>query len=284
MPWAHGFLVITSLSCVFFYGGSVFGWGALSSILAQEGYYGHVCRAASAADPCDEQLEALNDAYTFASSCGMVMAFINGWLVDSLGLTKVTVMSGVLTSLGFLGIILSKPPGSGGMSSTSSFDFFLWFVFWTYTLLGMLSFSLYATAWAMNRQDFEQIVRYVEKKEDDPRSPKFRSRGATLEHKDLWQQLQSWEFIAIFIYSIIQVPRSNMYMGSVQLVNSNIASKIAISGQGLSDQTIADIATFTGDRSECRWIAWLRHAMRLLSNMNRNIWGCQWCSSRLQFY
>ena len=48
-------------------------------------------------------------------------------------------------------------------------------------------------------------------------------------------QMMSFEFAAIFVYSIIQVPRANMYMGSVELINRKIAH---VEG-GISPQTAA---------------------------------------------
>ena len=48
-------------------------------------------------------------------------------------------------------------------------------------------------------------------------------------------QMMSFEFAVIFVYSIIQVPRANMYMGSVELINRKIAH---VEG-GISPQTAA---------------------------------------------
>eukprot|EP00438_Fugacium_kawagutii_P036705 Skav200937 [mRNA] locus=scaffold2433:749197:759204:+ [translate_table: standard] len=90
----HKFLVFTSLTTVFLFSGTVFGWGAFSSMLTQEGYYDFLCPAPyDKRRPCEMQMQALNSAFTWATTCVSLFAFVNGWLVDVLGPTKVTIIS-----------------------------------------------------------------------------------------------------------------------------------------------------------------------------------------------
>merc|ERR1712178_434463 len=61
-----------------------------------------------------------------------------------------------------------------------------------------------------------------------------------LTSKPLGQQVKTFEFVCIFIYSVIQVPRSNLYMGTVPLVNQKIAEE-----SGASDSFLTMVNTLT---------------------------------------
>jgi len=298
---AHSFLVIMSLSTVFLFSGTVFGWGAFSSMLLQEGYYDYLCVTPDKDHPCEKQLQALNNAFTLATTFVSLTAFVNGWLVDTLGPTKVTIISGVMNCLGLMGIALTKAlPWSHHEAAEGGFDLFLWSLllvavggsmtmfigyqapflipshftllievnsclfdagtiifpvlkllydvgvpfsafFWTYTVLGMLCFSLLTVAWALNGRELDgirQAAGGAEANGNDGNAQRHRP----LEQRGMLQQLVSWEFAAIFIYSIIQVPRANMYMGSVELINRKIAG---LEGH-FSPETVAGVSTITG--------------------------------------
>eukprot|EP00434_Breviolum_minutum_P005796 symbB.v1.2.005110.t1/scaffold294.1/size237520/8 len=123
---AHTFLVIMSLSTVFLFSGTVFGWGAFSSMLQKEGYYDYLCPK-DGQHPCEAQLQALNNAFTLATTFVSLTAFVNGWLVDTLGPTKVTIISGLMNCIGLMGIALTKAlPWSKEKAAEGGFDLFLW--------------------------------------------------------------------------------------------------------------------------------------------------------------
>lgn len=299
---AHTFLVIMSLSTVFLFSGTVFGWGALSSMLTQEGYYDFLCVTPDKDHPCERQLQALNNAFTLATTFVSLTAFVNGWLVDTLGPTKVTIISGVMNCLGLMGIALTKAlPWSRHEAAEGGFDLFLWSLllvavggsmtmfigyqapflipshftllievnsclfdagtiifpvlkllydvgvpfsafFWTYTVLGMLCFSLLTVAWALNGKELDQIRQAASGDVGTDGGTAVNGSHRPLEQRGMLQQLASWEFAAIFIYSIIQVPRANMYMGSVELINRKIAG---LEGH-FSPDTVAGVSTITG--------------------------------------
>jgi len=247
-------------------------------------------------------LQALNNAFTLATTFVSLTAFVNGWLVDTLGPTKVTIISGLMNCIGLMGIALTKAlPWSKEKAAEGGFDLFLWALllvavggsmtmfigyqapflmpshftllievnsclfdagtiifpvlklfydmgvpfsafFWTYTVLGMLCFSLFAVAWGINSKELNEIRSAASGDNDTASEDRANGSQRPLEHRGLFQQLLSWEFAAIFIYSIIQVPRANMYMGSVELINRKIAS---IEGH-FGPSTVAGISTITG--------------------------------------
>ncbi|CAL1149436.1 unnamed protein product, partial [Cladocopium goreaui] len=312
---AHSFLVIMSLSTVFLFSGTVFGWGAFSSMLLQEGYYDYLCVTPDKDHPCEKQLQALNNAFTLATtfvpwrSRVSLTAFVNGWLVDTLGPTKVTIISGgleigVMNCLGLMGIALTKAlPWSHHEAAEGGFDLFLWSLLlvavggsmtmcperfkdrplgfigyqapflipshftllieaWQipevnsclfdagtiiFPVLKLLydvgvpfSFSLLTVAWALNGRELDgirQAAGGAEANGNDGNAQRHRP----LEQRGMLQQLVSWEFAAIFIYSIIQVPRANMYMGSVELINRHW---VLAGAKGLAK--VAGVSTITG--------------------------------------
>ncbi|CAJ1359413.1 unnamed protein product, partial [Effrenium voratum] len=124
---AHKFMVVMSLTTVFLFSGTVFGWGAFSSMLQQEGYFDFLCEKPDPNHPCEAQLQALNNAFTMASTFVSLTAFVNGWLVDTLGPTKVTMIAGFMSTLGLLGIALTRElPWTRAEASGGGFDTFLW--------------------------------------------------------------------------------------------------------------------------------------------------------------
>jgi len=277
---AHKFMVVMSLTTVFLFSGTVFGWGAFSSMLQQEGYFDFLCEKPDPNHPCEAQLQALNNAFTMASTFVSLTAFVNGWLVDTLGPTKVTMIAGFMSTLGLLGIALTRElPWTRAEASGGGFDTFLWstvlvavggsmtmfigyqapflvpshftllievnsclfdagtiifpilkvlydmgvpfaFFFWAYTVLSLVCFSLFTVAWAINQKELDEI-RHAAGGAGDQVMPEHER---PLEQRGMMAQMKSFEFAAIFIYSIIMVPRANMYMGSVELINRKIAT------------------------------------------------------------
>ncbi|CAE7941435.1 FMP42, partial [Symbiodinium sp. KB8] len=248
---AHKFMVIMSLTTVFLFSGTVFGWGAFSEMLQA----------------------ALNNAFTLVN-----WRSYWGWLVDSLGPTKVTIIAGILASVGLMGIALTKA-GSWSKQEAEGghFDIFLWstvltavggsmtmfigyqapFIvpssftllievnsclfdagtiifpllkvlydlgvpfsafFWAYTVLGFICYSLFSISWGMNQKELDEIRAAAGG--DEHEGPEH---NRPLEQRSFMSQLRSFEFVSIFIYSIIMVPRANMYMGTFSMINRKIA-------------------------------------------------------------
>jgi len=293
---SHAFLVAMSLITVFIFSGTVFGWGAFSAMLLKEGYYDFKCPTPDPQAPCDEQLQALNNAFTVASTFVSLAAFANGWLVDTFGPTKSTILAGILSVVGYLGIALTRAGTyTRDLASHGGFDVFLWstslvalggsltmfigyqapfivpshftllieinsclfdagtiifpllkvlydlgvpfpLFFWSYTALAGVCFLLFAVAWAMNEEELNTLRAAQGGGGGDARPEHERP----LDQRSLLSQLKTFEFAAIFIYSVIQVPRANMYMGTVNLINSKIAEESASAG------SLGWIETLTG--------------------------------------
>eukprot|EP00913_Durusdinium_trenchii_P001313 g1211.t1 len=293
---AHTFLVVSSLTTVFLFSGTVFGWGALSSMLQrdarrngrlQEGYYDWLCDAPDPNHPCEQQLQALNNAFTLATTFVSLTAFANGWLVDTFGPMKVTILAGAMSCVGLMGIALTRAIPGTKSEAEQGFDVFLWSLLLVavggsmtmfigyqapfvipshFTLLievnsclfdagtiifpilkllydaGNSGYSLYAVSWAMNMKDLNDIRAAASGDTDlAGSSAAAPERQRPLEQRGMLSQMASWEFAAIFIYSIIQVPRANMYMGSVELVNRKMAE-----AEGIGKDTVAGVSTITG--------------------------------------
>eukprot|EP00931_Biecheleriopsis_adriatica_P087218 TRINITY_DN61719_c0_g1_i1.p1 TRINITY_DN61719_c0_g1~~TRINITY_DN61719_c0_g1_i1.p1 ORF type:complete len:479 (+),score=72.87 TRINITY_DN61719_c0_g1_i1:127-1437(+) len=239
-------------------------------MLEEEGYYENLCEHPDPSQPCEGQLEALNNAYTLAASSFSLTSFCNGYLVDAFGPRKVAMLAGVVNLVGFIGLALTKAVPWG-------FDIFFWstllvavggsltmFIgykapflvpshftllvainaclfdagaiifsilkifydlgvplavfFWAYAVLSFMCFALLATAWGMNEVELQKI-REAEDEDTTDTDPEKRS----LVQQGLVAQLKSFEFAAILIYCLLMIPRSITYLGTVSLINDNIA-------------------------------------------------------------
>ncbi|CAK9004594.1 unnamed protein product [Durusdinium trenchii] len=270
---AHTFLVVSSLTTVFLFSGTVFGWGALSSMLQrdarrngrlQEGYYDWLCDAPDPNHPCEQQLQALNNAFTLATTFVSLTAFANGWLVDTFGPMKVTILAGAMSCVGLMGIALTRAIPGTKSEAKGGFDVFLWSLLLVAVGGSMTMFIGYQAPFVIPSHftllievnsclfDAGTIIFPILKLLYDAGVPfaaffwtytelndiRAAASGDTdlagssaaaperqrpLEQRGMLSQMASWEFAAIFIYSIIQVPRANMYMGSVELVNRKMA-------------------------------------------------------------
>eukprot|EP00929_Paragymnodinium_shiwhaense_P076086 TRINITY_DN39031_c0_g1_i1.p1 TRINITY_DN39031_c0_g1~~TRINITY_DN39031_c0_g1_i1.p1 ORF type:complete len:495 (+),score=59.39 TRINITY_DN39031_c0_g1_i1:45-1529(+) len=109
-----------------------------------------------------------------------------------------------------------------------SFELVLWF----YTAFGVVVFALLSIGWWLNSDDMAAIRKAAAARQraqsadnlcpagvEGP-SPESKSR---LERRPFSQQLCSLEFLAIFVFSTVQLTRSNLYIGSVDGVNLEIA-------------------------------------------------------------
>lgn len=289
-------MVAMSLITVFLFSGTVFGWGAFSTMLVQEGYYDYLCEGQDPGRACNAQIQALNNAFTIATTCVSLTAFINGWLVDTLGPTKVALIAGALNFAGLLGIAITKSTSwtrelvvHGGfdtflcstaiMAMGGSMTMFIGYqapfivpshftllieinsclfdagtiifpvlkvlydagvpfaaFFWTYTALALVCFCLLAASWALNEKELNEI-RAASGADGDTAVPEHQR---PLNQRNMPAQLKSFEFLAIFIYSLVMVPRANMYMGTVSLINQRITER-----QG-SGGSLGWVSTVTG--------------------------------------
>eukprot|EP00931_Biecheleriopsis_adriatica_P039257 TRINITY_DN2244_c0_g1_i5.p1 TRINITY_DN2244_c0_g1~~TRINITY_DN2244_c0_g1_i5.p1 ORF type:complete len:471 (+),score=95.14 TRINITY_DN2244_c0_g1_i5:77-1489(+) len=279
---SHAFVVAMSLSTVFLFSGTVFGWGAMLSMLEQENFFSDLCQEVVPGKPCDAQVAALNNAFTIASTAVSLVAFGAGWLVDNAGPTKSVVVAGVLNLIGYIGVALSKEnegmftPALTAAAVGGSLTMFIGYqvpflipskfalliainsclfdagtlnfpilkvlygaglgfttLFWLYAVVAMIMFPLFAVAWGMNEAEMKQIM--AAGGGDDDAAP-----TDALTSKPLTEQMKTFEFFCIFIYSVIQVPRSNLYMGTVPLVNGKIAE-----ASGASDSTLDMVNVLT---------------------------------------
>jgi len=279
---SHSFVAVMSMSTVFLFSGTVFGWGAMLSMLEQENFFSDVCEEVVPDKPCDAQVAALNNAFTVASSAVSLVAFGAGWLVDNAGPTKSVIVAGILNLVGYIGLAISKQnegiftPALTAAAVGGSLTMFIGYqvpfllpskfalliainsclfdagtlnfpilkvfygagvgfstLFWLYAVVAMIMFPLFAVAWNMNEAEMKQIM--ASGGGDDDATP-----TDALTSKPLGQQVKTFEFVCIFIYSVVQVPRSNLYMGTVPLVNAKIAG-----ASGASDSTLTMVNTLT---------------------------------------
>nr|CDS30179.1 solute carrier family 43 [Hymenolepis microstoma] len=86
---------------MFFFGGIIFGFNALTPVMQTEGIYGHLCNGTnSSTSGCSEQTAMYGYAFTTYMVVQMVMLFIVGFLVDHVGLRIVKFGSSLLFSIG----------------------------------------------------------------------------------------------------------------------------------------------------------------------------------------
>jgi len=262
---SHQFVAAMSMGTVFLFSGTVFGWGAMLSMLEQENFFSNLCAGSGEELPCKAQVAELNNAFTIASTAVSLVAFAAGWLVDNAGPTKSVIVAGILNFIGYIGIALSMSnealftPALTAAAVGGSLTMFIGYqvpflipskfalliainsclfdagtlnfpilkvlygaglgfstLFWLYAVIACIMFPLFALAWSQNEAEMKQIM--ASAGGDDDSTP-----TDALTSKPLGQQMKTFEFLCIFIYSVIQVPRSNLYMGTVPLVNGKIA-------------------------------------------------------------
>lgn len=85
---------------MFFFGGIIFGFNALTPVLQKEGIYSHLCNRTSKAAGCSQQTTMYGYAFTTYMVVQMVMLFVVGFFVDYLGLRIVKLSSSLLFSTG----------------------------------------------------------------------------------------------------------------------------------------------------------------------------------------
>jgi hypothetical protein len=106
-------------------------------------------------------------------------------------------------------------------------------IFDVYAIVAAVSFSLLVVAWSFTIKDLKEI------KEAAGEAP-VDGNTDLLSAKPFGAQLRTLEFAAIMVFTTIQIPRSNIYMGSVDLVNKHIAEQ---SGQ---EQYLDTVGTIIG--------------------------------------
>ncbi|VUZ42207.1 unnamed protein product [Hymenolepis diminuta] len=86
---------------MFFFGGIIFGFNALTPVMQSEGIYSHLCNGTNASTSgCSEQTAMYGYAFTTYMVVQMVMLFIVGFLLDHVGLRIVKFSSSLLFSIG----------------------------------------------------------------------------------------------------------------------------------------------------------------------------------------
>jgi len=104
-------------------------------------------------------------------------------------------------------------------------------IFEIYAGVAAVSFFLLVVAWSFSIKDFRDIQQRAGEATVD-------GNTEALSAKPFGAQLRTLEFVAILVFTTIQVPRSNIYMGSVDLVNKHIAEQ---SGQTKYLDTVGTI-------------------------------------------
>lgn len=91
-------------------------------------------------------------------------------------------------------------------------------VFEIYAGVAAVSFFLLVVAWSFSIKGFKDIKQRAGEATVDGNTD-------ALSAKPFGAQLRTLEFAAILVFTIIQVPRMNIYLGSVDLVNKHIAEQ-----------------------------------------------------------
>ena len=95
MRLSKAVLVASDLLSIFFFSGIIFGWASLNAILIDQGFYRSLCTE-SEPTPCQAQANALNQAFTIASTVVSAVAIPAGYVVDRYGPLVGTLLAGVL--------------------------------------------------------------------------------------------------------------------------------------------------------------------------------------------
>eukprot|EP00931_Biecheleriopsis_adriatica_P055188 TRINITY_DN32571_c0_g1_i1.p1 TRINITY_DN32571_c0_g1~~TRINITY_DN32571_c0_g1_i1.p1 ORF type:complete len:528 (+),score=63.34 TRINITY_DN32571_c0_g1_i1:65-1585(+) len=279
VPGHKLFLLVFNFLSLLLYSGTVFGWTALSEILLKEDFYGYLCKDGP---PCDAQTEALNTAFTLASTAYGLSSLPGGLLLDKFGpLVTIIVGGGIgvasvagitclrwtfhtfqidlfplflvgvaiggslirfcgytvgflfpsksalliaIASVLFDGSCLVFPVLQAIFNNGVSFEA----LFGGYAVLGLVIFTMLPIAWKMNMPEMRRLRAEA----------KARQGAGGIASQTIFQQMQSLEFVAILLFSIIQLTHSNVYIGSVNEVNAEIARK-----QGASAETLFQVDT-----------------------------------------
>ncbi|CAJ1395686.1 unnamed protein product [Effrenium voratum] len=95
-------------------------------------------------------------------------------------------------------------------------------LFGSYAGFGLVLFILLPIAWKMNMPEMERVRAEAKARQQ---------AGGSIETKTILQQMKSLEFLTIFLFSTVQLTHSNLYIGSVNDVNAEIAEKSGSTGQ-----------------------------------------------------
>jgi len=90
-------------------------------------------------------------------------------------------------------------------------------LFWTYAAAAVLTFATLVVLWGQCAAAFTEIR---SKGKEDVSGP-----SSLVASQPLREQMRSIEFVAIAVYTIVQVPRSNLFLGSHHLVTEHIAEQ-----------------------------------------------------------
>lgn len=88
-----GASLATMATLGFLWGGACFGFNGIKTVFLDEGLFSDECEHG---ERCNNQINAIDGAWTFASAMLNVMALVNGSLSDALGLRRLCLLSSVL--------------------------------------------------------------------------------------------------------------------------------------------------------------------------------------------
>jgi len=103
-------------------------------------------------------------------------------------------------------------------------------LFWGYTIFCIFTFVSVISAWAMNSKKVSETQSNAHVEDEPDTNP--------MHNLPISKMLLTFEYWAMFIFAIIQVPRSNLYLGVVNLINEDIGKKAGMSESALSTLTI----------------------------------------------
>jgi len=94
-------------------------------------------------------------------------------------------------------------------------------LWWFFVGLAGGVYALLILAWIVNAKELKEsrAVDSTPPAEEEAKSP----HADSLPSKPLLEQVRTLEFVAVCLYAAIQVPRSNLYLGSVDLTNREYA-------------------------------------------------------------
>ena len=98
-----------------------------------------------------------------------------------------------------------------------------------YAALGVVLFLLLPIAWKLNMPEMQRVRAEAKARQQ---------AGGSIEARTIFQQMKSLEFLAILLFSTVQLTHSNLYIGSVNEVNAQIAGKTDTAAQLLHVNTI----------------------------------------------
>lgn len=93
-------------------------------------------------------------------------------------------------------------------------------LFWAYTLISLVVFILLPIAWKLNSAEMAEVRAAVAQRTAS-------TTAVGLQAKPITAQLRSFEFFVIMLFSAVELTHSNLYLATVDFINTNIAAATA---------------------------------------------------------